>query len=204
MKTKFRGLYGITSRAFGMSHLDSARAFLDGGFRIVQYREKEAPADLQIKEAGSIRDLCAEYGADFVVNDRVDVAVAIDARIVHVGQEDMRIDDVRCVFRGDVGVSASSVEEAVLAEKKGAAYLGVGTIFRTSTKTDGSVIGVYALSEIRKHTVIPIIAIGGITADTLQRIKSAGADGVAVISAVLAAEDPVAAARELVRRWEEY
>ncbi len=201
--TSFKGLYGITSKAFGMSHENSAHVFLEGGFRIIQYREKHAGFDEQVLEAGKIKKMCEEYDAAFVVNDRVDVALGARANIVHVGQEDLEINDVKKLFRGEIGVSASSVEEAVTAERNGAAYLGVGTVFSTSTKTDGKVIGIEMLAKIRKDTRIPIIAIGGITTSALEELKEAGADGIAVISAVLAAHYPVEAAKDFVRRWED-
>ncbi len=196
------GIYGITSRDFGMGHVEAARLFLEAGIRIVQYREKSAPARRMVEEARAIRELCSSYGATFIVDDRADVAYAADADGVHVGQEDVPVEALRRMLGGAIiGASASTPEEARRAEEEGADYLGVGSVFPTGTKGDARVIGLEGLRAVLKATRLPVYAIGGIRIEHVRVLKGVGVHGVAVISGILGSPDPRRAAEEFVRAW---
>lgn len=196
------GIYGITSGEFGMGHREAARIMLEAGIRIIQYREKSAPARAMADDARAIRELCASYGATFIVDDRVDIAYASGADGVHLGQDDLPIDIARRLI-GDaiVGASAGTPEEARRAEEEGADYVGAGSVFPTSTKGDAHVIGIGGLRAIVGSVHIPVYAIGGIKLEHVRALRSIGVHGVAVISAILGSPDPPAAARAFVREW---
>jgi len=172
----------------------------------VQYREKNATTRQMIDEALGLRDLCRARGVPFIVNDRVDVALAVDADGVHVGQDDMPASLARkLIGRGKiVGVSAENVEQARAAIADGADYLGVGAIFATATKPDaGAPIGIAGLMQIARVSTIPIVGIAGLNASNAASVIRAGAAGVAVISAIVSADDVEGATRELRRVVEE-
>ena len=197
------GLYVITCRdpGRGIDHLDVARAALEGGADALQLRDKEAGGRELLRLAGEIRALVRASGGGclFLVNDRVDVALACGAHGVHLGQEDMPARAARSLLgKGMVlGVSAGTVEEALRACEEGADYLGVGPVFATPSKPDaGEPIGLDGLRRIREAVELPVVAIGGIDAENAASVMEAGADGIAVISAVSAAEDM----REAVER----
>ncbi len=195
-------LYLITDStlARGRSHREVIEAALRGGATMVQYREKNATTRQMIDEALGLRDLCRARGVPFIVNDRVDVALAVDADGVHVGQDDMPASLARkLIGRGKiVGVSAENVEQARAAIADGADYLGVGAIFATATKPDaGEPIGIAGLMQIARVSTIPIVGIAGINASNAASVIRAGAAGVAVISAIVSADDVERAAREL-------
>ncbi|WP_174448467.1 thiamine phosphate synthase [Conexivisphaera calida] len=196
------GIYGITSAEFGMGHLEAAEVFLEAGIRIVQYREKSAPARVMVGEARAIRELCSSYGAVFIVDDRADVAYASDADGVHVGQDDLPVEHVRRML-GDaiVGASAANPEEAKRAEEEGADYIGAGSVFPTGTKGDARVIGLEGLRSVLDSVRIPVYAIGGIRLEHVGILRSMGVHGVAVISAILGSRDPREAAEAFVREW---
>lgn len=196
------GIYGITSRDFGFTHVKAAEILLKAGIKIIQYREKNSSTRVMLQEAGEIKRLCQEYGALFIVNDRMDIALAVGSDGIHVGQDDMPIEIVKKFFSGIVGVSASSVSDALEAERGGADYLGVGSIYPTGTKKDSEVIGMETLLKIKESVSIPIFAIGGINIENLQEVKRAGVYGAAVISAILGARDPEMMARIFVEEWE--
>ncbi|WP_069806594.1 thiamine phosphate synthase [Vulcanisaeta thermophila] len=200
-----RGIYGITDDGYTVkSHVEAARVFLEGGVRIIQYRRKRGSIREMLNEAREIRRLCSEYGAVFIVDDRVDIAVLSDADGVHMGLEDAPVDEVRRRFGGlIIGASASTVDEARQGESLGANYIGAGSVFPSPTRPDYRVIGIEGLREIVRSISIPVYAIGGITLESIPAIKSTGAWGAAVISGILAAKDPIKAAREFVRAWEE-
>ncbi len=198
-------LYVITDTALpdGRSALEIARAALEGGADAVQLREKSSPAFKLCRLASEIQPMARKFGALFVVNDRVDVALAIGADGVHVGQEDLPAREARRLLPRPVvlGVSAGTREEARKAEREGADYVGVGPIFATATKPDaGEAIGLERLAEIARSVAIPVVAIGGIDADSIARVFAAGASGAAVVSAVVTAPDMAAATRALKRR----
>ena len=164
---------------------------LDGGATFMQLREKNLSAKEFEIEGKIIKALCSHYSVPFVINDDVELAIKIGADGVHVGQNDMMACDVRKLIGKDMilGVSAQTVEQAVEAEKNGANYLGVGAIFSTDTKKDADDVSIETLEEICRAVKIPVIAIGGITAENLEKLSQSGIVGVAVVSAIFAGED---------------
>jgi thiamine-phosphate pyrophosphorylase len=196
------GIYGITSRDFGTSHEQSALSLLKAGVRIIQYREKGAPTRAMLNEAAGIKQLCRRYNALFIVNDRLDIALAVDADGVHVGQDDMPVGIVR-KYLGDkiVGVSVRDEEETRAAQADGADYLGAGAVFPTSTKQDSTFIGLDMLRKIARISKVPVYAIGGITLHNLNELKRHNILGAAVISAILNTPDQENTAREFIRIW---
>jgi len=182
---------------------ETIRAALDGGARVVQLREKSLPTPRLIELARALNELAHEHGALFIVNDRVDVALAAGADGVHLGPDDMHPRDARALL-GDriVGVSVSTVEEAAPLAPF-ASYFGVGAIYGSATKLDaGDAVGPSRITEIREaFPHIPIVAIGGITRENLGAVARAGADAAAVVSAVVCEEDMRAATEALVRAW---
>ncbi len=197
-------LYAVTDRHWtGEKTLyqQTEEAIL-GGTTLVQIREKELnDADFE-KEALELQSLCKKYKVPFIVNDNVALAKKINADGVHVGQEDMNAFEVRKLLGPDkiLGVSAQTVEEAILAEKQGADYLGVGAVFPTGTKSDAIDVSFSTLQAICKAVKIPVVAIGGITKDNLCQLKGSGIAGISVISALFAQKDIKAAAEELKKR----
>jgi thiamine-phosphate pyrophosphorylase len=177
-----------------------AAAAIAGGATALQLRAKDLPTVRQVAVARALADLARRHAVLFIVNDRLDVALAVEADGVHLGWEDLPPADARRLLGPErvLGVSAGNLEEARAALAAGADYLGVGPIFPTRTKADaGEAIGLEGLRAIRALSSVPIVAIGGITAENAAAVIAAGADGVAVISAVLLAPDPTAAARRL-------
>ena len=196
-------LYAVTDRSWlGEETLYSqVERALKGGATMIQLREKEMTEESFIAEAQSIKELCGRYGVPFIINDSTAVAAAVDADGVHVGQSDMEADDVRRRLGKNkiIGVSAQTVEQALLAEKQGADYLGVGAVFHTGTKKDASDVSFQTLKAICGAVHIPVVAIGGITADNMKHLAGSGICGVAVVSAIFAEADIEAAARKLKR-----
>lgn len=194
-------LYAVTDRHWLSDRrlTDDVRASLDGGATFIQLREKNLGYAEFLNEATEIQKLCREYGVPFVINDDVELAKEINADGVHVGQNDMETLDVRVELGDDkiIGVSAQTVEQAMLAEKHGADYLGVGAVFPTASKDDADAVSFETLSAICKAVKIPVIAIGGITEENLFRLESSGICGIAVISAIYAKPDIENAARRL-------
>lgn len=198
-------LYVITDPALsrGRSHVEIARAALEGGADAVQLRDKSSTGSNLSRWSREIQPLARKFGAVFTVNDRVDVALVAEADGAHVGQEDLPAREARRLLPRPrvLGVSAGSLEEARRAEKDGADYIGVGPIFPTATKPDaGEALGLDRLAAIAAAVSIPAIAIGGITLENIASVFAAGAAGAAVVSAVVSAEDMAAAARALKRR----
>ena len=197
-------LYAVTDRHWtGEKTLyqQTEEAIL-GGTTFLQIREKELnEADFE-KEALELQALCKKYKIPFIVNDNVELAKKIDADGVHVGQEDMNACKVRELLGPNkiLGVSAQTVEEAILAEKQGADYLGVGAVFPTGSKSDAIDVSHETLKAICKAVKIPVVAIGGITKDNLCQLKGSGIAGISVISAIFAQKDIKAAAEELKKR----
>jgi thiamine-phosphate diphosphorylase len=185
----------------GRTHIEIARAAIAGGADVIQLRDKTASSRKLFEDAMEIRHLTWKAKIPFIVNDRLDIALACNADGLHVGQSDLPALVARQLLGEDkiLGVSAETVAEAIQAEKDGVNYLGVGPIFEArSTKPDAShPIGLAMLAEIRRQTSLPIIAIGGITAANAVETLSAGATGIAVISAVIAASDIQNATRRL-------
>ena len=197
-------LYAITDRHWlnGESLYQQVEKALQGGVTFLQLREKKLDKELFMKEAREIKELCRKYKVPFIINDNVEIAKAIDADGVHVGQSDMEAGDVCKRLGADkiIGVSAKTVEQALLAEKHGADYLGVGAVFSTSTKTDATGVSHETLRDICQAVKIPVVAIGGITKDNVNELSGYGADGIAVISAIFAQEHITEAAKDLKQR----
>lgn len=170
-----------------------------GGCTVVQLREKDCSSLEFYETALRVKKITDEYKIPLIINDRVDIALAVIADGVHVGQDDLPAASVRRILGGDkvIGVSAGSVREAVKAREDGADYLGVGAMHATSTKTDADVTTVEELKKIREMVDLPIVAIGGMNKQTLPELKGTGVDGIAVVSAVIAADDIERAASEL-------
>lgn len=194
-------LYAVTDRHWlGEETLyDQVKKALDGGATFVQLREKKLDREDFLAEALEIQKLCREYGVPFVINDEVSIAKDIDADGVHVGQSDMEAMDVRKVLGPDkiLGVSAQTVEQAIIAEKHGADYLGVGAVFATGSKDDADDVSHETLKAICEAVSIPVIAIGGITKDNVSELVGSGICGVAVISAIFGQNDIKKATEEL-------
>lgn len=183
----------------------SAESALRGGTTVIQLREKDC-SSREFYELGlRVKKITDAYHAPLIINDRVDIALAVGAAGVHVGQGDLPCKVVREMVGPDmiVGVSAATLEEAVRAEQDGADYLGVGAMYATATKTDTRPVSMEELLKIRAAVKIPIVVIGGINKQTLGNFKGTGVDGLAVVSAIVAQPDPEAAARELLRMWKE-
>ncbi len=198
---KMMHLYAVTDRAWvgRQSLYEQAESALKGGVTCVQLREKELDADAFLEEAGQIAGLCHSYHVPFIINDNVEIALAVHADGVHVGQDDMTVSQVRERV-GDtmmIGVSAHSVEEALQAQAGGADYLGVGAMFTTLTKTNVSATSRETLREICDAVDIPVVAIGGITEENMLQLAGTGVDGVALVSTIFAADDIEAACRRL-------
>ena len=194
-------LYAVTDRHWlGKRSLkEVVKESLDGGVTFVQLREKTLEDDKFLEEAKELKQLCKEYNVPFVINDNVDIAIAMDADGVHVGQSDMEAGNVREKLGPDkiIGVSAQTVEQAVLAEKRGADYLGVGAVFPTGSKDDAVEVSHETLKAICEAVSIPVIAIGGISVNNVSELAGSGIVGIAVISAIYAAKDIKKAAEDL-------
>jgi thiamine-phosphate diphosphorylase len=190
-------LYVILDRgaARGRDLLELLDAVLAGGCRMVQLRDKEWPSGRLLPLAERLRARCAAAGATFIVNDRVDLALAVGADGVHLGQDDLPARAARPLLRPGMilGISTHSVEQARAAQSSGADYIAVGSMFATTTKPDFQLVGPDLIRKLRPEISVPLIGIGGITLDNVQEVVRAGADGVAVISAVSASGDPRAA-----------
>ena len=194
-------LYAVTDRSWlGESTLyQQVRDALEGGATFIQLREKELETEAFLEEAREIKALCKKYQVPFVINDSVEIALAVDADGVHVGQSDMEAGDVRRRLGEDkiIGVSAQTVEQALLAQEHGADYLGVGAVFPTGSKSDAIEVDMETVKAICGAVNIPVIAIGGIGAGTVMELAGSGICGIAVISALFAQQDIKEAAREL-------
>ncbi|HOB34373.1 MAG: thiamine phosphate synthase [Firmicutes bacterium] len=200
-------LYAVTDRSWlgGETLAAAVEKALQGGATIIQLREKELAPQLFLEEARVIKEVCRKYGVPFIVNDNVDVALAADADGVHVGQKDMEAGRVRRLIGAGkiLGVSAQTVEQAVLAEKNGADYLGVGAVFPTGSKADAEDVSLEELQRICAAVNIPVVAIGGISKDNVLQLAGTGISGIAVISAIFAQPDIREAAATLRKLAEE-
>jgi thiamine-phosphate pyrophosphorylase len=197
-------VYLVTDRGLsrGRQTREVVEAAVRGGATVVQLRKKTADTRDFIREAIGIKPFLSAWGIPLIINDRLDVAQAVGADGVHLGQRDMPISMARAIV-GDsmiIGISAESVQDATDAEQGGADYLGVSPVFTTPTKTDtAEPLGIDGLRSIRSAVKIPLVGIGGIGRDNAADVIAAGADGVAVVSAIVSADDPEAAARDLLQ-----
>lgn len=201
MKSDDLLLYAVTDRAWldGRTLAGDVEAAIKGGATMIQLREKHIGHDEFLSEAREIKKICDKYGVTFIINDDVDIAAECGAHGVHVGQSDMNAAYARQKLGDDkiVGVSASTVDQALAAQKAGADYIGVGAVFPTGTKSDADSVSIDLLKEICRAVSIPVVAIGGITKDNIYKLCKSGISGVAVVSAVFAADDIEKAAGEL-------
>lgn len=190
-------LYAITDRYWlnGRTLASVVEEALEGGATFLQLREKNLDGWHFLEEARELQELCRKYGVPFIVNDNVDVALAMGADGIHVGQHDMEAGDVRALLGPDkiLGVSAQTVEQAVLAEQRGADYLGVGAVFPTGSKDDADDVSQETLKAICDAVSIPVVAIGGISQQNIRQLAGSGICGIAVISAIFAQKDIKAA-----------
>ncbi len=186
-------LYAVTDRAWlGDKTLSwQVEESLKGGATMIQLREKHLDHEHFLKEAKEIKELCRKYQVPFLINDDVDLAVEVDADGVHVGQHDMEAGEVRKKIGPNriLGVSAQTVEQALLAQQAGADYLGVGAVFPTGTKDDADAVSIQTLGEICHAVNIPVVAIGGIGQHNVMQLAGSGICGIAVVSAIYAQTD---------------
>lgn len=164
---------------------------LKGGVTMLQLREKEASGKEFLEKAIKLRELTKKYNVKFIINDRVDIAMLCDADGVHVGQSDIPANEVRKLIGKDkiVGVSARTIKEAMVAKENGADYLGVGAMFTTTTKLDAKSVTIDQLKDIKKEVKLPIVTIGGLSLNNIEKLKECNIDGFAVVSAILGAVD---------------
>ena len=196
-------LYAVTDRYWlnGRKLKDDVEKAILGGATMIQLREKNLSTEDFIKEALEIKEVCKKYDIPFIINDSLEVFLAVDADGIHVGQNDLSADIVRKKIgpKKILGVSAETVSEALLAEKMGADYLGVGTIFSTSTKLDAINVTKEELARISYSVNIPVVAIGGITLDNIKELKNTMISGISVVSAIFKEEDIVKATSNLLK-----
>ncbi|ADY56675.1 thiamine-phosphate diphosphorylase [Syntrophobotulus glycolicus DSM 8271] len=197
-------LYLVTDRSYiGDRNLeDCVEEAILGGATMVQLREKTASSLDFYHLAVKIKGVTRKYQVPLMINDRLDIALAIDADGLHLGQDDLPIEIARRYFGREkvIGISVSTVEEALLAEKSGADYLGAGAVFPTGTKTDAKLVSLPELSLIKKAVKIPVVAIGGINETNACDVFHTGIDGLSVVSAILARKDPRKASAEIKAR----
>jgi thiamine-phosphate pyrophosphorylase len=199
------GVYLVTDERLskGRATAEIVRAAIRGGVDAVQLRGKDLPIREQLTIGRALRTITREAGVLFIVNDRLDLALALDADGVHVGQDDLPADVVRRLVGPEwiVGVSAATIAEARAARDDGADYIGVGPIWGTATKLDAGVaVGPGLIATLKAAVELPMVGIGGIGAGNAAQVIAAGGDGVAVVSAIMSADDPEAAARDLKAR----
>jgi thiamine-phosphate pyrophosphorylase len=202
MAEKINGLYVIIDAqvAQGRDMVGLAQDVLRGGARIIQLRDKVHDKGDVLPIARTIRALCDEHGALFIINDHADLAAACNAHGLHLGQHDLPIKEVRAVLHPHqvIGSSNALLEEALESEREGADYAAVGAIFPTSSKERTRPAGLETLRRVKERLSIPVVAIGGINKDNVAQVVEAGADAVCVITAVLSAPDPEEAVRQLI------
>jgi thiamine-phosphate pyrophosphorylase len=200
------GLYVILDRQVlaSRNELDIARQIIRGGAKIIQLRDKQGSKGELLPMAQKLRSLCAESNVLFIINDYLDLALAVDADGLHIGQGDLPLPIIRRELPIDkiVGCSTSTVSQALKAQNEGVDYISVGSIFPTTTKKEATVVGVGMLKEVKQAVSSPLVAIGGINEDNIGQVMAAGADSIAVISAVLGREDIKGAVQRLIRQME--
>lgn len=201
-------LYAVTDSQWlnGRTLPEVVEEALQGGATFVQIREKELPYREFLRLAKAVKKITDDYHVPYVVNDEVELAKEVDADGVHIGQSDKELTEARRLLGEDkiIGVSVQTVEQALEAEKNGADYLGVGSVFTTSTKLDADSVPMETLRKICDAVSIPVVAIGGITKNNIAKLQKTGIDGVAVVSAVFAAENIGLETAELLKEVEKF
>ncbi|MFE4813145.1 thiamine phosphate synthase [Peribacillus simplex] len=195
-------LYLVTEESLALEELTKIIAeSVSGGVSIVQLREKNNSSLSFYKKASALKQLLNELSIPFIINDRVDIALAVAADGIHIGQDDLPLTVVKQMVSEDmiVGVSVSTLEEALEAERNGADYIGVGSVFPTKTKQDATLMAIGDLEEICRSVSIPAVAIGGITADNISILSDSGLSGTAVVSAIMNADSPKRASESLLK-----
>ena len=184
---------------------ESVELAVKGGVTVVQLREKDCSSREFYEMAVRVKEITDAYEVPLLINDRADIAMAVGADGVHLGQDDLPVQAARGLLGSDkiIGATAHAVKEAVRAWKSGADYLGAGDVFGTSTKQDARRLSLEELTEICQSVPIPVVAIGGVRADNIARLRPTGAKGAAVISAVVGQKDITAATRELISNFQE-
>lgn len=190
----------------GRALLDCVREALEGGVTLVQYRAKTASSAEMYAEALQLKALCDSFNVPLIINDRLDIAMAVGAAGVHLGQDDLPCAAARKILGEDyiIGVSAHNPAEAKAALQSGADYLGCGAVFGTATKADVKKLGTEGLEAICKAKGLPVVGIGGVTADNYREVRAAGADGAAIVSGILAQPDIRATVRAIARVSQEF
>lgn len=190
----------------GRALLDCVREALEGGVTLVQYRAKTASSAEMYAEALQLKALCDSFNVPLIINDRLDIAMAVGAAGVHLGQDDLPCAAARKLLGEDyiIGVSAHNPAEAKAALQSGADYLGCGAVFGTATKADVKKLGTDGLAAICKAKGLPVVGIGGVTADNYREVRAAGADGAAIVSGILAQPDIRATVRAIAKVSQEF
>lgn len=190
----------------GRALLDCVREALDGGVTLVQYRAKTASSAEMYAEALQLKALCDSFKVPLIINDRLDIAMAVGAAGVHLGQDDLPCAAARKILGEDyiIGVSAHNPAEAKAALQSGADYLGCGAVFGTATKADVKKLGTDGLAAICREKGLPVVGIGGVTADNYREVRAAGADGAAIVSGILAQPDISATVRAIAKVSQEF
>ena len=202
MKNIDLSLYLVTDKSDDVEKfLNTIEEAIKGGVTVVQIREKTAETLDFYNLALKVKEITTKYNVPLIINDRVDVALAIDAEGVHVGQSDMPCDVTRKLIGEDkiLGVSAATIDEAKKAEKDGADYIGTGAVFPTATKDDAPSITKQDLKDVVDSISIPVVAIGGITLENASQFKDTGIAGLSVVSAIMSAENPKKASQDLLK-----
>lgn len=201
---KLSGLYVILDRQFlaGRDELDTASEIIAGGAKVIQLRDKQGKRKELLSIGQKLKKLCAQKNVLFIINDYLDLALAVDADGLHVGQEDLPLPIVRKQLPVDkiIGCSVKTISQAIKAQNEGADYIAIGSIFPTETKKEATVVGVDIIRELKQRTSLPVVAIGGINETNISEVVAAGADAVAVISAVLGEEDVKKAVERLIAK----
>lgn len=190
----------------GRPLLECVREALEGGVTLVQYRAKTASSAEMYNEALQLKALCDSFKVPLIINDRLDIAMAVGAAGVHLGQDDLPCAAARKILGGDyiIGVSAHNPAEAKAALQSGADYLGCGAVFGTATKADVKKLGTEGLMAICREKGLPVVGIGGVTADNYREVRAAGADGAAIVSGILAQPDIRATVRAIAKVCQEF
>lgn len=190
----------------GRALIDCVREALEGGVTLVQYRAKTASSAEMYAEALQLKALCDSFNVPLIINDRLNIAMAVGAAGVHLGQDDLPCAAARKILGEDyiIGVSAHNPAEAKAALQSGADYLGCGAVFGTATKADVQKLGTEGLAAICKAKGLPVVGIGGVTADNYREVRAAGADGAAIVSGILAQPDIRATVRAIAKVSQEF